>query len=144
MVKPGDFGRDPFSAELSGPAIQLSISLGDTSGRFEAAQFAARLFPNRRGFVDKVISEGIEPKADFVFGPFPQDRLHRLSRDVVAFETPANQDGMGTKSRLVKSSDPIQGLVWMDDDNNATYLAVRLAPDQEGLAATIMDEKKPR
>jgi hypothetical protein len=144
MVQPGDFGRALLSTELSGPAIQLSISLGDTSGRFEAAQLAARLFPDRRGFVDKVISEGLEPKAEFVFGPFPQDRIHRLSRDVVAFETPANTDGMGTKSRLLKSGDPIQGLVWMDRDNNATFLAVRLAPSQRDLAAYIINEMKPR
>ncbi|MDB5716509.1 MAG: hypothetical protein JWO15_3906, partial [Sphingomonadales bacterium] len=80
MVTPNGFGHDPFAAKLAGPAIQLSISLGDTSGRFEAAQIAARLFPNRRAFVESVIGEGIEPKGDFVFGPFPQDRIRRFPR----------------------------------------------------------------
>lgn len=139
MVTPDRFGQNPFAAKLTGPAIQLSISSSETSGRFEAAQIAARLFPNRRAFVESVIGEGIEPKADFVFGPFPQDRIHRLSPDVVAFETPATMEGMGTKSRLLKSGASIRGLVRMDRDNNATLLAVRLAPDQQDLAAYVID-----
>jgi len=143
MVTPDGFGRDPFKAKLSGPAIQLSVSLGETSGRFEAAKIAARMFPNRKAFVNSVIEEDIEPKADFIFGPFPHDRIQRLTPNYVAFETPANNDGMGTKTRLVKSSDPIQGLVWMDDDNNATLLAVRLPPNQRDLAAQIIASMSP-
>ena len=144
MVRPNGFGRDPFSAKLSGPAVQLSISLGDTSGRFESAKIAARLFPNRKAFVDSVIGEDIEPKKNFVFGPFPQDRIDRLTSDAVAFETPANTDGIGTMNRLLKSSDPIHGLIWMDDENNATMLAVRLAPSQKDLSAYIVNEIMPR
>lgn len=143
MVTPSGFGRDPFTAKLSGPAIQVSISFGDTSGRFEAAKIAARLFPKRKPFVDSVIREGIEPKKDFVFDPFPNDRINRFSRDAVAFETPANKNGMGTMSRLLKSSDPIHGLIWMDNDNNATMLAVRLSSSQEDLAAYIVNAMKP-
>ena len=51
---------------------------------------------------------------------------------------------MGTKTRLVKSNDPIQGLVWMDDDNNATLLALRFPPDQKDLAAQIVAAMKPQ
>jgi hypothetical protein len=143
MVTPDGFGRDPFTARLAGPAIQLSVSLGETSGRFEAAKIAARLFPNRRAFVESVIDEDIEPKADFVFGPFPHDHILKLTRDAVAFETPANEDGMGTNSRLVKSGDPIQGLAWMDGDNNAVLLAVRLPQNQKDVAAQIVAAMKP-
>jgi hypothetical protein len=32
----------------------------------------------------------------------------------------------------------------MDRDNNATFLAVRLAPNQKALAAYIINEMKPR
>ncbi len=144
MVTPDGFGNDPFTAKLRGPAVQLSISLGDTSGRFESAEIAARLFPSRRLFVESVIAEGIEPKKDFVFGPFPHDQIRRLTRKYVMFKTPANEDGMGTKSRLVKAREPIHGLVWMDEENNATLLAVRLAPSQRDLALQIVGEMKPR
>lgn len=144
IVAPGAFGRDPFSARLTGPAIQLSISFGDTSGRFEAAKIAARLFPERKAFVDSVIAEDIEPKQNFVSGPFPHDRIERLTHDLVAFETPANTEGMGTMSRLVKSADPIRGRASMDRDNNAIVLVVRLAPPQADLAETILNVRKPR
>jgi hypothetical protein len=143
MVTPNGVGRDPFTAKLPGPAIQLSVSSGETSGRFEAAKIAARLFPTHRAFADEVIGEAIEPKQVFVFHPFPRDRITRLTGDAVEFETPANEDGVGTMSRLIKSSDPIQGLVWMDADNNATLLAVRLAPSQRDLAASIVGAMKP-
>jgi hypothetical protein len=144
MVAPGGFGHDPFPARLTGPAIQLSISLGDTSGRFEAAKIAARLFPERKAFVDSVIAEDLEPKQDFVFGPFAHDRIDRLTRDLVAFATPASSDGMGTMSRLVKSGDPIHGRASMDRDNNAIALVVRLSPRQADLTETILNVRKPR
>ena len=47
-------------------------------------------------------------------------------------------------NRLLKSSDPIHGLIWMDDENNATMLAVRLAPSQKDLSAYIVNEIMPR
>lgn len=144
MISPNGFGKDPFAAKLSGPAIQLSISLGDTSGRFEAARIAARLFPARKSFVDSVIGEGIEPRGNFVFGAFPHDHIQRLNRDYVEFETPAGMDGMGTMTRLRKSGDPIRGLVWMDGNDNATLLAVRLAHGQTALADYIIAMMKPR
>jgi hypothetical protein len=144
MVAPGGFGRDPIPATLTGPAIQLSISFGETSGRFEAARIAARLFPERKAFVDSVIAEGIAPKQDFVFGPFAHDHIDRLARDLVGFETPANRDGIGTMSRLVKSGDPIHGRASMDRANNATVLVVRLPPRQADLTETILRVRKPR
>jgi hypothetical protein len=144
MVRPGRFGPDRLAAKLYGPAIQLSVSLGDTSGRFEAAELAARLFPNHKAFVDDVIAEDIQPKSDFVFGPFPSDYIKRIGPDAVQFVTPADQDGIGTKSRLVKSSDPIEGLVWMDDNNDATMLAVRLASAQKDLASKIVEVMSPK
>jgi len=142
MVTPEDHSGKPFDAKLTGPGIEISESAGDTSGRFEAAEIAARLFPSRRAFVDRVIAEGLLPKSDFPFGPFPHDRIHRLSPDAVTFETPANMDGMGMKSRFVKSGDPIEGLAMIDSDNDATLLVVRLAPAMRDLAPAIIDAAK--
>ena len=93
-------------------------------------------------FVERVIAEGLEPRSDFPFGPFPHDRIHRLDSDAVAFETPANTDGMGTKSRMLKSADPIQGLAVMDADNDATVVVARLPPALRDLAPAITDAAK--
>jgi hypothetical protein len=138
MVSPEDLGAAPFEARAKGPAVQISVSAGDTSGRFEAAQIAARLFPGRRAFVDRVIAEGILAKSDFPSGAYPHDRIRRQGPDAVAFETPAGEDGMGTKSRLVKSSDPIEGWAAMDGDNDATVLVVRLPAAMRDLAPVIV------
>ncbi|WP_062784504.1 hypothetical protein [Novosphingobium capsulatum] len=144
MLSPTGLGADPFSAKLIGPAIQVSISLGDTSGRFEAARIAARLFPDRKAFVESVIAEGIAPRRQFPFGPYPHDRILRINRNYVTFETPAHREGLGTMTRLRPSADPINGLVWMDADNNATMLAVRLAPAQRNLVNYIIAAMIPR
>jgi hypothetical protein len=128
---------------IKGQGIQLSTSFGETSGRFEAARIAARLFPNRQAFVDAVANEGIWPKEAFSNGPFPHDRIRRLGKDQVSFETPANEDGLGTMSRLVKSDDPIQGMAKMNEDNDATLLVVRLNPALRDLAPAIVGAELP-
>lgn len=133
-------GRDQ---PIKGEGIQLDVSFAETSGRFEAAKIAARLFPNRQAFVDAVASEGIWPKEAFINGSFPHDRASRLGPDQVSFETPANEEGMGTMSRLEKSEDPIQGIAKMNENNDATLLVVRLNPVARDLARTILGVKLP-
>jgi hypothetical protein len=128
---------------IKGQGVQLGVSFGETSGRFEAARIAARLFPNRQAFVDSVASEGIWPKEAFKNDAFPHDRIRRFGSDQVSFETPANEDGLGTMSRLVKSQDPIQGMAKMNEDNDATLLVVRLNPALRELAPTILGVALP-
>ena len=111
---------------ISGDAIQLSVNLGDTSGRFAAAKFVARLFPQDRIFVDHVIAEKIEPASNFVFGPYPTDRLKRRSEAMVEYETPAGRHGLGTDSRLVPNGSPISGMIFLGEDDSVTSLSVRL------------------
>lgn len=89
------------------------------------------------------MSEGIVPKETVKRGPFPHDRIRRLGPDQVSFETPANTDGAGTMSLLVKSEDPIQGVAKMDDDNDATMLVVRLNAGLRDLAPTILGGQLP-
>src|ERR1700759_4516052 len=103
---------------FSGDAIQLTVSLGETSGRFEAAKFIARLFPQDRVFVDKVIAEKFEPASHFVFGPYPTDRLTRKSEAMVEYETPANMKGLGTDSRLVPNASPISGMIFLGAEHS--------------------------
>jgi hypothetical protein len=111
---------------LSGDAVQLSVSLGETSGRFEAAKFVARLFPQDRAFVDKVIAEKVQPASAYVFAPYPTDRLTRRSEAMVEYQTPANAKGLGTDSRLIPNASPIFGMVFLGEDDSVLNLSVRL------------------
>jgi hypothetical protein len=112
---------------------------GDTSGRFKAAEIAARLFPSRRTYVEGVVAEGIEPRSSFHFGPFPDDTIRRFGDDVVEFETPPTKIGMGTNSRLIPNSDPIRGLAMITPRNNVLLLTIRLPKTQRDLVTTIID-----
>jgi len=127
---------------ITGPVIQLSLSLGSTSGRFEVAQVAARLFPGKKAFVNRVIHEHIDPASDFPFRPYPSDSLTRRSDTDVEFKTPGNTDGMGTKGRLVKNSSPIDGVAIMTADDNLVLLEARVPPDLRNLVPTIIEQTR--
>jgi hypothetical protein len=124
-------GKQFFSSKwkgFSGYAIQVSESVGDTSGRFQVARAIARAFPDRKQFVEDVISEGIEPARDFPQGPYSTDKLNRPGKDVVEFETPSNTKGLGTDSMLLPNSDPIVGvLILFGEEPNLLQASVRLA-----------------
>ncbi|WP_293377965.1 hypothetical protein [Phenylobacterium sp.] len=131
---------------LSGAAIQLSVSDGGTSGRFEVAAIAARIFPTQATYVRQVIANQLDvdktfdAAREFPKGPYPSDRMVRLRPLLVEFETPARKDGLGTHSRLLKSGQPIVGFAKMekDGDNSLTMLTMRLPPSLRDLAPTIL------
>jgi hypothetical protein len=117
---------------FSGPAVQISVSSGGTSGRFEVAKVIARVFPEYKAFAQNVIAEGIEPASDFPFGPYPSDKLTYRSKNVVEFETPANAQGLGTDSRLQMNASPIYGVAIISGkDTDLTLVTARL-PDSDG------------
>jgi len=124
---------------FTGPAIQLSFSIGDTSGRFEVATVIARVFPKYKSFVTNVIKEQIEPASDFPLGPWPHDRLRYLNDHAVEFTTPAHTAGLGTSSRLLRNAHPISGVAifFPGSDNNLMQLCVRLPPTLVSLASII-------
>lgn len=124
--------------KLSGPAVELDLSLGTTSGRFKVAQVAARLFPRRRAFVRRIIREGVMSAHDFPFGPSPHDSLTRRGNNEVEFVTPARMRGMGTVSRLAENAEPIHGLAIMTKSNNLLLLDVRTRPNQRQLVSAII------
>ena len=127
---------------FTGPAVQLSLICGETSGRFEVAQIAARIFPIAKPFVQDVINEGIEPPEDFPSTPYPYDKLMPQSPTEVEFETPGNAEGLGTRSWLTKNEAPIDGVatIFPDDGMNIVMLTVRLPPEGHDLSSTIIQD----
>jgi hypothetical protein len=126
------------SLSLTGSAVQLSLSYGSTSGRFAVAAVAARLFPSKKSFVDRVVAEGIEPQSSFPSGPFPSDVLTRRSATDVEFQTPPNAAGIGTSSHLAKSGRPIRGVAIMTANNDLLLLDARVSPDEADLVPAIV------
>ncbi len=126
---------------FAGAAIQISDMIGDTSGRFGVAQVIARVFPGHMAFVKGVISEGIEPASSFPRGPYPGDKLTYLNKEIVEYETPANQNGLGTDSMLKKNGSQISGVaILTGEELSLIYLSVRLPPDATELGSVIIRE----
>jgi hypothetical protein len=126
---------------FAGPAIELAAQNGDTSGRFTVARVIARVFPERKPFVERVIAEGVAPADSFPPGPYPADKLTYRSNQMVEYATPANADGLGTDSRLIKSTQPISGVaILVGETPDLVHLAVRLSPDLSDLASSIIQQ----
>lgn len=124
---------------FSGQAIQVSISVGDTSGRFEVAKTIARVFPDHNKFVQDVIAEGIEPASSFPAGPYPGDKIIRRSDKIVEFQTPPTMKGLGTDSMLRANSSPIQGVaILVGEEPSLVQASVRLSPSNQDLIQTIL------
>jgi len=59
----------------------------------------------------------------------------------VEFLTPANTEGLGTQSRLLKNGDPINGVaILFGEDSNLLQLSVRLPTDLRYLAPIIISQ----
>lgn len=128
---------------FSGPVVQISDSLGGTSGRFEVASIIARVFPSHKAFVRRVIAEGIETAADFPSGPYPKDKLRYRSKEILEFETPPQTEGLGTRSRLQKSDTGITGveiLLGPNEELDLISLSVRLPQASEDLTRAIIQQ----
>ena len=82
-------GQDGFT----GPLIELSRRLGDTSGRFSVAKIITLVFPAYRAVAKGVIDE-FERRGP-TFGPYPADKLTYKSKSMVRYRTPAQTDGLG-------------------------------------------------
>ena len=129
--------------DLRGPAVQLSLSFGGTSGRFAVAEAIARLFPHHMEFARRVEAEGMFDQP-LPSGPFPADRLERVSANIVRFTTPPGAAGLGTVSRLVPDAEPIEGTVILlgngEEMPDLLQLSVRLPANDPGLASLIIDQ----
>jgi hypothetical protein len=133
---------DDTSQPIAGPAVILADDSGGTSGRFDVAKIAARVFAGpEKAFIASVIAEGIEPKENFPAGPYPADKLTYRTPTLVEFATPAGMDGLGTAGRLAKGALPVIGLaklVGPADGPDLYLLSVRLPAAQADLAPAIV------
>jgi hypothetical protein len=126
---------------FTGPIIQISSMIGDTSGRFAVAEVIARVFPAHRDFVNNVIAERLRPATDFPFGPYPDDHLTYKTKELVEYLTPPNRQGLGTSSWLLPNQHPILGLAMLvGEDPDLIQLSLRLPPDMDDLAPIIIRE----
>ena len=141
-IAASDDPRKALETPLTGNAVVLTYDDGGTSGRFDVARYAARLFPQlEKSFIADVIAEGIEPKESFPAGPYPADKLTYKGARLVEFVTPANGDGLGDSGLLKKDASPISGMAKIVDspDGPQFYLlTVRLPADQAALAPAIV------
>lgn len=126
---------------FAGSAIQVSVSEGDTSGRFEVAKVIARVFPAEQQFVRNVIAEGIEPASSFPSGPYAQDKLTYRGQRTVEFETPPEVQGLGTQSRLLANPEPIRGVaILFGEEPNLVLISARLPKADRDLAPIIIQQ----
>ena len=143
-VSPEPIQADYLSSQdqaFQGPAIQLSDSVGYTSGRFEVALIVARVFPAYRWFVNSLINNSLASATDFKFGPYPHDKLRYKTKSVVEYETPKLTDDLGTHSKLLATNSPIDGVITLTgpaEDLNLRLLAIRLPSNLTDLAPIII------
>lgn len=127
-----------------GPVVMRTLASGGTSGRFTVAHVSARIFPRIRAFVEGVRKEGVDSAKDYVFTPWPKDRLDRLSDFVVSYVTPPRAEGLGTAVGPSPGGEPIAGLAFLsdwegkDDGPNLINIAIRLDARDRRLSTGII------
>lgn len=124
---------------IKGSGVEAVTRRGDTSGRFEVARVVARIFPEQRSYVEKVIAEGIEPASHFPIGPFPSDHLTAISNRIVEFVTPPQTQGLGSFNNMRPTSDSISGVAILKGDGpGISMMTLRLPQDSNDLAPILM------
>ncbi len=129
---------------LHGPVVAIEQTSGGTSGRFEVAAVAARLFPAAHNYVARVEAENF-PGKPLPRGPYPADRRTYRGPYQLLYTTPAGRNGLGTRAGLVPDALPVDGVEWLhpDGDMDLTSLAARLPPADRPLVAYIIRQAAP-
>lgn len=126
---------------IEGPTVEVDEVSGGTSGRFVVAQVIARVFPERRAFVQNVIDLFDQPASAYTYGPYPNDKLIAQTDRLVQFETKPNSEGLGTMSRFKANDDPIDGVAILQGQTpDLLMLRVRLPREQRDLAPVIIQD----
>ena len=128
IVVPASIDTAPFPPRgIHGPAVEIKVFSGGTSGRFDVAIYASRLFPRTASkFIDRVKSESLEPAEDFERGPYPNDIVRYPSNVMAEFTTPAHKTGLGTAGILAPSRDPIVGIAVLDTSGDWSLWVLRV------------------
>jgi hypothetical protein len=126
---------------LDGMAIEVTFSDGGTSGRYRVAEIIALVFPSHKAFINAVIDLFPERPDTYQFGPYATDSLTYKSPEVVEYKTPANADGLGTRSWLKRNGNPISGVAIPEGETpNLLLLSMRLPSSLADLGSTIIQE----
>jgi hypothetical protein len=127
---------------VTGPAVMIQTSGGQSSGRFHVAIVAAQLFPLLGGeFITHVRQEHLIPDSAFDLEPRPDDQLRYLSDRLAQYTTPQNRAGLGTDGMFEVSNLPIRGLTILnlaDDTNTLIEFRVRVPAGLSAVAKAIV------
>ena len=126
----------------AGPVVYLGESDGESSGGFDVARVAARVFPAYWALAKEVRDAFDLPANEFPFGPFSTEKLHYKGRDTVEYLTPANTGGLGTHYELLRAnSRPIRGVAMLlGEPPSLLLLSVRLPPELASLSSAIIQQ----
>jgi hypothetical protein len=122
----------------AGPALEVAVSSGDTSGRFNVAQAIVRAFPSHMAFARQVASDSGGPTPNFAVGPFPADQMTAKSDTVVEYTTAPNAQGLGTTfSLLTASAAPIDGVAILQGPTPDLYVLAARLPNRSLINAIM-------
>lgn len=141
-VVPADAVLDRENGGYRGPMVRRRVADGGTSGRFEAARVAGRIFPQARRLAEGVRSEGTDEPGTYAFTPWPSDRIERLDDGVAAYTTPGGSQGVGRQGKPPYGRDDTSGVVVFDTSSEGDpyllQLDVRLGGAADTTSAAIV------
>jgi hypothetical protein len=122
------------------PGIVGRHMSGGTSGRFDVAAVAARVFPSARSFVQGVINENMPGAPAIQFGAYKTDKLTQVGANVVEYVTPARTLGLASADPPAVNPYPVEGVAILQPKLNmdVVKLDACLPPAQAGLASVIV------
>jgi hypothetical protein len=127
---------------ITGAAVMIQSTQGESSGRFHVAIVAAELFPVvGREFIKSVRQEHLISDSSFDAEHYPDDQLQYLSDRFVQYTTPPNRSGLGTEGILDMSDLPVRGLTILNPQTEAislTEVRVRLPTELNLVADSIL------
>jgi hypothetical protein len=127
---------------ITGPAVMIQTTQGESYGRFHVAIVAAELFPVvGREFIKNVRQEHLISDSSFDAEHYPDDRLQYLSDRFVQYTTPPNRSGLGTEGILDMSDLPVRGLTILNPHTEVislTEVRVRLSSELNPVAEAIL------
>lgn len=141
-VVPADAVLDQENGGYEGPMVRRRVAEGSTSGRFEVARVAGRVFPQARRFAEGVRSEGMDEPGTYAFAPWPSDRIERLDDGVAAYTTPGGAKGIGRQGKPPYGPDETTGVVVFETSSEGDpyllQLDVRLGGATDATSAAVV------